>query len=165
MSNRSHHYEVRLEWTGAGAGGTRSYDAYSREFSVRIEGKPELLGSSDPVYRGDRSKVNPEELLVASLSACHMLWYLHLCANHGIVVVRYSDRASGVLELDRDRGGHFSEVVLRPFVGIANGELRLAERLHEDARAKCFIANSVNFPVRHEPRVEPADPSPAAPAE
>lgn len=165
MAPPSHRYEIHLEWTGAGSTGTRNYGAYARNYTVRVEGKAELSGSADPVYRGDPSKVNPEELLVASLSACHMLWYLHLCADAGVVVTRYRDQASGLLELDRATGGRFSEVTLRPRVEVSSGDLALARALHEEARRKCFIANSVSFPVRHEPEVEPAAPPGVAAAE
>ncbi len=153
MTNRSHRYEVGLEWTGAGPSGTTAYTAYARSYTILLAGKPGLEGSSDPVYRGDSAKVNPEEMLVASLAACHMLWYLHLCADRGVVVTQYADSATGVLELDRETGGRFIEVVLRPRITLLRGDIQLAESLHEEARRKCFIANSVNFPVRHEPRV------------
>lgn len=159
MSNRSHRYDVELLWTGAGTTGTTSYTAYSRDYTVHVDGRPELLGSADRVFHGDPSRVNPEELLVASLSSCHLLWYLHLCADAGIVVAGYRDSASGILELDRERGGRFSEVVLRPDVRIREGDPQLALALHGEAHRKCFIANSVNFPVRHEPRITVVEPA------
>ena len=130
---------------------------YERNHEIKVEGRPVISGSSDPAFRGDRSRYNPEELLVASLSACHMLWYLHLCARAGVVVTAYLDKATGTMVETGGEGGHFSEVVLRPSVIIGeNGDERLARNLHGKAHKLCFIANSVNFPVRCEPKVEVA---------
>lgn len=152
--NRRHHYDVHVTWTGNTGEGTSSYRAYSRNHEIRTAGKPLLPGSSDPAFRGDRARYSPEDLLVASLSACHMLWYLHLCADSGIVVEAYEDAASGTMVETADGGGRFREVVLKPRVVIRAGADRdLAIRLHERAHALCFIANSVNFEVRCEPDV------------
>lgn len=148
-----HRYRATVTWSGNRGAGTRDYRSYGRDHSVTFPGKPDLLGSSDPVYRGDPGRYNPEELLVASLSACHMLSYLHLCADAGIVVESYVDDAEGTLEVTREGGGHFVRVRLRPHVTISSGDLARAGALHADARARCFIANSVNFPVEHEPSV------------
>ncbi len=148
-----HRYRTALEWTGNRGVGTRRYDAYARDHVVRVAGKPELLGSSDPTYRGDASRWNPEELLVASLAGCHMLWYLHLAAVHGVEVVAYTDAAEGTLVLSADGGGRFSEVVLHPRVTIAAGSPATAHALHDDAHRRCFIAASVNFPVRHDAEI------------
>ena len=150
---REHHYAARLVWTGAAQGPTSSYEAYSRAFSVQVEGKPPLEGSADPTYRGDPSRYNPEDLLVVALSACHMLSYLHLCASAGIEVVAYEDRATGTMAI-KDRKMRFTDVLLAPRVTIAKGDREKAIALHEEAHAACFIASSVNFPVRHEPVVE-----------
>jgi organic hydroperoxide reductase OsmC/OhrA len=149
---REHHFTARLVWTGAAQGPTRDYESYSREYRIEIEGKPPLAGSSDPTFRGDASKHNPEDLLVASLSGCHMLSYLHLCASAGIEVVAYEDQASGKMAI-KDRKMRFVEVMLAPKVTIAAGDLEKARALHEEAHATCFIANSVNFPVLHTPTV------------
>jgi organic hydroperoxide reductase OsmC/OhrA len=152
--NRPHEYRVHLSWTGNLGTGTSDYRAYSRAHEITAAGRPVLPGSSDPAFRGDPSRYNPEELLVASLSACHMLWYLHLCAEAGIVVTGYVDAAGGTMVETPDGGGAFAEVVLRPVVTIrAGGDAELAETLHERAHELCFIARSVNFPVRCEPRV------------
>jgi len=121
---------------------------------IEAEGKPAIAGSSDPHFRGDRSRWNPEELLVASLSACHQLWYLHLCAEAGVVVVAYDDRAEGVMVERPDGSGAFARVVLHPRVTIRSGDAQLALALHERAHALCFIARSVNFPVTCEPAIE-----------
>lgn len=151
---KQHHYEVRTEWTGNLGEGTKTYKGYSRNHEIGAEGKPSVPGSSDPHFRGDASRYNPEELLVASLSTCHMLWYLHLCAEAGVVVEAYSDAASGTMEERPDDSGVFVEVMLRPKVVISTeSDRERAMALHSEAHRKCFIANSVNFPVRHEPAV------------
>jgi organic hydroperoxide reductase OsmC/OhrA len=150
---REHHYEAHLVWTGAAKGGTSSYEAYSREYRAVVEGKPPLEGSSDPMFRGDPRRYNPEDLLVVSLSACHMLSYLHLCASAGIEVTAYEDRARGTMAI-KDRKMRFVDVLLEPKVTIASGDREKAIALHEEAHAQCFIASSVNFPVRHQPSVE-----------
>jgi organic hydroperoxide reductase OsmC/OhrA len=148
----THSYELTLTWTGNRGRGTAEFRGYARDHEVRAAGKPALLGSSDPSFRGDPTRWNPEELLVASLSQCHMLWYLHLAAVNGVVVTAYTDEPRGTMEEDSDGAGRFTSVVLRPHVSIsAESQPDVATRLHDDAHAKCFIANSVNFPVRHEP--------------
>ena len=151
---REHSYALELTWTGNRGDGTASFRGYARDHEIRIEGKPALLASSDPAFRGDPARHNPEELLVASLSSCHMLWFLHLCAEAGVVVTSYADHAHGVMVEDADGGGRFREVVLRPTVAVADPAMAdAAQAQHERANELCFIANSVNFPVRHEPRV------------
>jgi organic hydroperoxide reductase OsmC/OhrA len=149
---RDHAYSVTVTWAGNSGTGTSGYRAYERAHLVEVPGKAAILGSSDPAFRGDRARWNPEEMLVASLSTCHMLWYLHLCSAEGIVVLAYQDVAEGVMQEREDGGGRFAEVVLQPEITLAAGaDLERARALHADAHAKCFIANSVNFPVRHEP--------------
>lgn len=150
---KEHHYALRLRWTGNKGEGTTGYKAYDRAYEVSIDGKPDLPGSADPAFLGDPSRYNPEDLLVASLSACHMLWYLHLCADAGIVVTDYRDDASGTMQQESG-GAQFTSVVLKPKVTIrAGGDTDKAEKLHERANALCFIARSVNFPVGHEPSI------------
>jgi organic hydroperoxide reductase OsmC/OhrA len=151
---RSHRYGASVQWTGNTGTGTSSYRSYERSYAIAVDGKPTILGSSDPLFRGDPSRYNPEELLVIALSSCHLLWYLHLCATNGVVVLAYTDRAEGqMLETD-DGGGRFTRVVLHPQVTIAaDGDVERARALHAEAHAKCFIANSVNFPVDHEPTI------------
>ena len=147
---REHRYAAHLTWTGAAQGPTKDYASYSREYVVRIEGKPDLIGSSDPLFRGDAKRHNPEDWLLAALSACHMLTFLALCARKTISVLSYEDAASGTMVLEGG-GGRFTEVVLRPKVVLAAGaNAEAAEALHEEAHRHCFIAASVNFPVRHE---------------
>jgi organic hydroperoxide reductase OsmC/OhrA len=146
-----HRYDVTVRWTGDLGEGTRGYRGYSRSHVVSTAGRPDLLGSSDPSFRGDTDRWNPEQLLVAALSQCHMLWYLHLAATAGVVVVGYTDDAIGVLDVEADGGGQFSEVLLRPTVTVT--EERMTARAlakHGEVGAKCFIARSVNFPLRHE---------------
>lgn len=146
---RAHHYKADMQWAGNLGTGTSDYRAYSRNYSVRVQGKPELAGSSDAAFRGDRERYNPEDLLVISLSACHMLSYLHVAAVNHVVVVEYTDQAEGTFEENDDGGGRFTEVVLHPRVTISSGSEELAMKLHESAHERCFIASSVNFPVRH----------------
>ncbi|HLV96914.1 MAG TPA: OsmC family protein [Candidatus Acidoferrales bacterium] len=150
-----HRYEVTVEWTGNIGTGTSAYKAYERSHVISSgPQKPPIPGSSDPAFRGDPARWNPEELLVASLSVCHKLWYLHLCAISGVVVTSYIDRAEGEMEETADGGGHFVRVVLKPQVTIAPAsDIAKARELHATAHAKCFIANSVNFPVEHEPEI------------
>ena len=152
---RRHEYVVATEWTGNRGEGTASYRGYARDHETRAEGRPPIPSSSDPVFRGDRARWNPELLLVASLSQCHMLAYLHQCAVNGVVVTEYSDEAHGTMAEQPGGGGRFEEVVLRPRVVVAEPEMaEPATALHGAAAELCFIAASVNFPVRHEPRVE-----------
>ncbi len=147
-----HGYATSLRWTGDRGAGTAGYRAYGREHVIAAAGKPDLAGSADPAFRGDAGRWNPEELLVAALSSCHMLTYLHLCADAGVVVVGYEDEASGVLVTAADGGGDFREVVLRPRVTVAAAAMvAAAEAQHERAHALCFIARSVGFEVRHDP--------------
>lgn len=154
MTQGEHEYSATLVWEGNTGEGTARYDAYSRRYRVSIEGKGELEGSADPSFRGDPALHNPEDLLLASLSACHMLTYLALCAQRGIKVLSYVDSATGRMQVDRDGGGRFEEVVLRPEITIQGSEqLARATELHERANKLCFIAASCNFPIRHEPRM------------
>lgn len=153
---REHRYPVLVEWTGNTGAGTAGYRGYERRHEITAPGlpKPAIPGSSDPAFRGDRARWNPEELLVAALAACHQLWYLHLCADAGIVVTGYVDRAEGAMAEEPDGGGRFQRVVLRPSVTVAPGsDVARARALHDRAHALCFIARSVSFPVQHEPDV------------
>jgi organic hydroperoxide reductase OsmC/OhrA len=151
---KRHRYEIRVAWTGNPGPGTSAYNSYRRDHEFSAAGKPVVLASSDPVFRGDPSRYNPEDLLVASLSACHMLSYLHVCAVNGVVVVDYADEAVGLMQETADGGGAFTEVTLRPVVTIAAGSDAVrALSLHDKAHHHCFIASSVNFPVRHEARI------------
>ena len=153
--SREHSYSINVRWTGNTGTGTSSFREYKRDHEISASGKPPIPASSDPNFRGDRARYNPEELLVASLSACHMLWYLHLCADAGIVVEEYQDDATGAMIETDDGGGRFSAVTLRPVVKVTGAvDRELALRLHEKAHHLCFIANSVNFPVLCEPTIE-----------
>ncbi len=149
-----HRYELRLDWTGAAKGATLKYETYSREYRIEIPGKPPLTGSADPTFRGDASLHNPEDLLLVALSSCHMLSYLALCARSRIAVTAYSDAASGTMSQTAPHRMGFTEAVLRPRVTIAaRADAAKAKALHEQAHEICFIANSVNFPVRHEAEI------------
>lgn len=154
-----HFYAATVTWIGNTGSGTASHAGYSRDHVVEVEGKPPLHASADPEFGGAADLLNPEDLLLAALSQCHMLWYLGLCANSGVLVTAYRDDPRGVLVEERGGAGHFREVVLRPRITITeHAMLPTAERLHEQAHRKCFIANSVNFPVRHEPEVQVDEP-------
>ncbi|HMJ45913.1 MAG TPA: OsmC family protein [Ferruginibacter sp.] len=146
-----HQYKVALEWTGNSGEGTKNYTSYQRSHNISVENKPVIECSSDPAFRGDPVKHNPEEMLVASISSCHMLWFLHLCADNGIIVLKYIDNAIGTM-LEDSVGGRFTEVVLHPVVTISDpSKIELTNSLHRPANKKCFIANSCNFPIRHQP--------------
>ena len=150
MSNKTHNYQIDLKWTGNQGTGTSNYREYKRDHVFSMQGKPEIPGSSDPAFRGDPTRYNPEDLLVSSLAACHMLWFLHLCSTHKIVVTDYQDRATGTMTENADGSGQFSEVTLNPVITLADERMQaLADSLHEKANKACFIANSCNFPVYH----------------
>lgn len=153
----THTYATTVTWMGNRGTGTTGYRDYDRSNETAAAGRPTLSGSSDPAFRGDASRWNPELLLLAALSQCHLLSYLHCCASAGVVVTDYRDEASGTMAEDTHGGGRFTEVVLRPRVTVADPAMRKqAGQLHEQAAERCFIASSVNFPVRHEPEVEVA---------
>jgi organic hydroperoxide reductase OsmC/OhrA len=150
--SKAHNYSLTVKWTGNTGTGTSSYKAYERSHSIFVANKPEILGSSDPAFRGDPTRHNPEDLLLASISSCHMLWFLHLCAVAGIVVTDYIDNATGIMVETADGGGKFTEATLHPIVTIT--DIAMAEKaneLHEKANELCFVANSLNFPVYHKP--------------
>jgi organic hydroperoxide reductase OsmC/OhrA len=148
---KEHEYQANLVWTGNKGSGTMDYRSYDRDFVVTIANKEPLAGSSDSVFLGDKTKYNPEDLLLASVSSCHMLWFLHLCSKNEIVVIEYTDNAIGKMEENVDGSGKFKEVTLYPQVLIAEqAHLTLANALHAEANKMCFIANSLNFPVKHQ---------------
>ncbi len=149
-------FAARAVWTGAAQGPTASYDAFSRDFEIAIDGKPAIACSAPAVFNGDAARYNPEEMMVASLAACHLLSYLALCARARIAVVAYEDAAQGTVAMKEGKL-RFTEVVLRPKVTVeAGGDLDAARALHDTAHDICFVANSVNFPVRHEASVDQA---------
>ncbi|MHA6668786.1 OsmC family protein [Homoserinimonas sp. A447] len=149
-----HHYAIGLVWTGNRGTGTSNYKAYGRDHVLSSAGKHDIAGSSDRPFHGDADRWNPEEMLLAALSQCHLLSYLHVAASAGVVVTDYRDEPVGVMEQGADGGGHFTSVTLRPVVTVASADMaERATALHHDAAQKCFIAASVNFPVGHEPRV------------
>lgn len=149
---KQHQYTVTVDWTGNMGEGTSNYQNYDRSHTISVEGKPVILGSSDPAFRGDNNMYNPEEMFVAALSACHMLWYLHLCAEAGVVVTHYSDSAKGIMEESTNDRGRFTSVTLFPKVQVQDHSMiAKANELHQLANKKCFIANSCNFPVHHQP--------------
>ena len=149
--NKEHQYKAKIRWTGNRGDGTVGYTQYDRAHQILVEGKTILEASSDTAFKGDAGKHNPEDLLLASLSSCHMLWYLHLCADSGIIVMAYEDDAAGTM-LQTETGGHFTEVILSPRVAVADSTMiEKANEIHDVAHKRCFIANSCNFPVRHMP--------------
>ena len=154
MGETQHHYAVTLTWTGNTGTGTGTFRGYARAHTLSAPGKPPIAGSSDPAFRGDPACWNPEELLVASLAACHKLWYLGLCAQAGIVVTAYEDTAEGRMTEEAGGTGQFTAVILRPRVTIAAAsDPDTALALHRRAHVLCFIARSVNFSVAHEPTI------------
>lgn len=151
---KKHTYKTSLIWTGNNGVGTASYQDYDREYTIQIDGKQDIPGSSDPSFRGDNTRHNPEELFIASLSSCHMLWYLHLCSVNGITVVDYQDNATGVMIEKEGGAGNFQSVVLKPQIVILESDKKnQALKLHKQANKKCFIANSCNFQIGHEPKI------------
>lgn len=152
---REHHFQIQNEWTGNRGSGTLDYRAYSRNHLLTAAGKSAPIeGSSDPNFRGDGKRYNPEELFISSLSACHMLWYLHLAAVKGITVLEYLDHAEGIMVEGEDGAGRFTEVTLRPRIVIAQAEsIKEAEALHHEAGKKCFIANSVSCQLSYQSKI------------
>jgi organic hydroperoxide reductase OsmC/OhrA len=149
-----HQYAVTITWTGNLGEGTKNYRSYERSHTISIENKVDIAGSSDPAFRGDTTKHSPEELFVASISSCHMLWYLHLCSDAGIIISEYTDHATATMIETIDGGGRFSEVTLHPKVTITHTfGIEKAIELHKKANELCFIANSCNFPIHHQPSV------------
>ncbi len=149
---KQHHYKTTITWTGNKGQGTNHYRSYERRHTITIDGKEDILCSSDPAFRGDKARHNPEDLLLSSLSACHMLWYLHLCSEAGVIVTDYTDNATGTMVETENGRGHFTEVTLNPAVKVQNASMiNKANELHKKANELCFIANSVNFPVHHQP--------------
>ena len=144
-----HPYTLKIEWTGNNGNGTEKYDSYRRDYTILFENKPALYASADSIFRGDASKLNPEEMLLSAVSSCHMLWFLHECADHGVNVVEYYDNPEALLEIIPGQGGSFKSAVLNPRVTILpmDKEIDLNE-LHKIASQKCFIANSCNFPIK-----------------
>ncbi|CAM4018046.1 OsmC family protein [Kibdelosporangium persicum] len=149
-----HSYTVTTTWTGNQGAGTSNYRAYSRDHTLSADGRPDIAATSDPSFRGDPTRWNPEQLLVGALSDCHMLWYLHLCATSGVVVESYVDEAVGFMAMEQNGAGQFTEVILRPRVVVSTPDaVEKAQELHAKAHEMCFIARSMNFPVKHEPLV------------
>ena len=157
--NKQHNYQLTVQWTGNTGTGTSNYRGYERSHIIKAENKVEIAASSDPMFRGDKTKHNPEDFLVASLSSCHMLWYLHLCSEAGVIVVDYIDNATGIIIEDSMTGsGRFTEVTLNPVVTVTeNSVIEKANELHKKANELCFIANSVNFPVLHHAVIKVVD--------
>lgn len=152
----THRYNVVCEWADQSGLGTASYTGYSRDHTIRVGGKPDIEGSADPAFRGDPTRHNPEELLLASISTCHMLWYLHLCADAGIVVLRYRDDAEAEMS-EHPQGGAFTLATLRPVVTIKAGcSVEEAQKIHREAHKQCFIANSLSFPLAIDGKIEEA---------
>ncbi|MEI6752282.1 MAG: OsmC family protein [Paludibacter sp.] len=150
--NKEHFYKLTVQWTGNKGNGTLNYRAYERNHVISADNKETILASADPAFRGDKTKYNPEELLLASISSCHMLWFLHLCADNGIIVIDYIDNPTGIMEETENGGGKFKEVILNPIVTV--NDITSPDKLndlHKKANELCFIANSVNFIVKHNP--------------
>lgn len=152
----AHHYRAQLTWSGNRGPGTITYESYGRDFAVRVANKPDLPGSADRAFRGDANRHDPEDWLLAALAGCHMLSYLALCARRGVVVVAYEDDALATLVPEAP--GRFTTAVLRPAVTVAgSSHVALAQELHAEAHARCFIANSVAFPVTVDATIRSVD--------
>jgi organic hydroperoxide reductase OsmC/OhrA len=152
MAAKEHRYRPTIVWTGNTGAGTASYKAYDRAHIISASGKAEIAGSSDKSFGGDASRWNPEDLLVASASTCHMLWYLHLCAVSDVVVLDYRDEPEGLMIEEADGSGAFSRIVLRPRIKLAaSSSEQRARELHHEAHRMCFIANSVKCEIATEP--------------
>ncbi|ADQ16480.1 OsmC family protein [Leadbetterella byssophila DSM 17132] len=152
---KKHQYKSQVVWEGNTGEGTKNYTSYGRDYTISHAHKPPILGSSDPHFRGNPERINPEELLLSSVSSCHMLWYLHLCSANGVIVLSYSDDATGVMVENADGSGYFSEITLHPKVLVKDLKMiAKALELHHEANKLCFIANSLNFKVLHVPTVE-----------
>lgn len=150
--NKEHYYNLTLQWTGNSGSGTSNYRTYERSHIISAKNKEPIFASADPAFRGDKTKYNPEEFLLASISGCHMLWFLHLCADNSIIVTDYIDNPTGIMEETNNGGGRFREVTLNPVVTVKDiSSLEKLNDLHKRANELCFIANSVNFIVRHHP--------------
>ena len=148
---KKHNYKTQLHWTGNTGSGTATYRGYERSHIISVEGKPTIEGSSDPAFRGDKTKYNPEEMFLSSLSSCHMLWFLHFCSEASVIVLDYADAATAIMIETEDGNGKFAEVILNPKVVVKEDwMIEKITLLHDKAHKFCFIANSVNFPVRHE---------------
>ncbi|SEB43459.1 Organic hydroperoxide reductase OsmC/OhrA [Tenacibaculum sp. MAR_2009_124] len=151
--SRQHNYNAIIKWTGNNGTGTSGYRDYERNHEIIIENKTTIAASSDPSFRGDRTKHNPEDLLVSSVSTCHMLWYLHLCSEAGVVVVEYIDNVKGTMVETNNGGGKFTEIILQPMVVVQKSSMvEKANKLHHKANELCYIANSLNFPINHIPK-------------
>jgi organic hydroperoxide reductase OsmC/OhrA len=149
-----HTYQIQVQWTGDQGQGTKDYKSYERSFLIHEQGKPDILGSADPNFRGDPQRWNPEEMLIGSIASCHMLWYLHLLSMQKIIAVKYEDSPQGTLELSAKGEGKIVGATLNPVVVITDGNrLEEAKKLHEKAHDLCFIVNSVNFTVQVKPTV------------
>ena len=152
---KEHHYAATVQWTGNTGTGTSDYKAYERSHVISAKDKPAIAGSSDTVFRGDKTKYNPEDLMVSALSACHMLWYLHFCAVNGVVITGYVDNPIGTMAENEDGSGQFNKIVLHPDVMVTNKSMiAKAIEMHEKAHHSCFIARSVNFEVEIQPVVK-----------
>jgi organic hydroperoxide reductase OsmC/OhrA len=149
MTKTDHAYTARLIWDGNTGQGTARYTDYERNYRVVIAGKPDIAGSADAAFRGNADRHNPEDLFLAAIAACHMLFFLSLCARRGVRVLAYEDEAHGTMAVDADGGGRFTGIVLHPVVVLEDaGQTKLATQLHELAHQRCFIANSCRVPIR-----------------
>jgi len=155
MTSKKHKYKAQIAWTGAGTDGTKNYKSYMRDYNINMPGKLAIAGSSDPAFRGDPARHNPEDMLLASVSSCHMLWYLHICSVSGVAVTSYVDDAVGIMEEDASGKGRFTQITLQPTIKITPAsDMEKAQKAHKKANEMCFIANSLNCPVEHEATIE-----------
>lgn len=151
---KNHHYKSKIKWTGNTGESTKNYRSYERNYTISVDGKAEIKGSSDPAFLGNPDLHNPEDLLLASVSSCHLLWYLHFCSVNNILVLEYLDIAEGTMIESENGSGKFTEIILKPQILVAEKEMvEKAIELHQKANEYCFIANSLNFEVKHQPEI------------
>lgn len=151
---KNHQYKSKVIWTGNTGESTKNYRSYQRNYTISVDGKADILGSSDPAFLGNPELHNPEDLLLASVSSCHLLWYLHLCSVNKILVLGYEDFAEGTMIENENGSGRFNEITLKPRIVVAEKEMiEKAVGLHKKANEYCFIANSLNFEVKHQPQI------------
>ncbi|REC55529.1 OsmC family peroxiredoxin [Chryseobacterium piscium] len=151
---KQHQYKSKIKWTGNTSESTQNYRSYERSYTISVDGKAEIKGSSDPAFLGNPELHNPEDLLLASVSSCHLLWYLHFCSVNKILVLEYIDFVEGTMIESENGSGKFTEIILKPKILVAEKEMiEKAIELHHKANEYCFIANSLNFEVKHQPEI------------
>ena len=142
-----HKYQLKLNWTGGSEIDAIQND---RMYEVLIDRKPTIYGSADKPFFGDPEKYNPEDLLLAALSACHMMSFMYVCRKLGIKVYHYEDHATGLLKINQDGTGQFEFAELKPKVKADHmPDGMIFKELNSRAAKLCFIKRSINFTVNY----------------